>query len=109
MKTNTNTKAAKAASDEENWQQVSSEFWSPTTKGDQITGALLAPVDSTYGATYVVDTGKSTIVLPHLVALNNRLRLVSEGSKVRITYKGVVTSANGRDYKSFDVDQKGGG
>ena len=107
MKTNTNTKAAKAASDEENWVPVSSEFWAPANKGDQITGAILAPVASTYGDTYVVDTGEGTIVLPHLVALNNRLALVKEGARVRITYKGVVTSANGRDYKSFTVDQKG--
>ena len=87
--------------------QVASDLnlWEYKHEGATIIGIVEeVNKEGTYGLEITLNIGEEkTVVLPTLKALETKMKDVVVGDKVKIVYKGMVKSANKKEYADFDV------
>lgn len=90
------------------FKEITSEFWNYSKEGDKIEGVLLGKEDEVgvnKSKAYAIETkdGKKLMVWGTTV-LDNKMKYVEIGNKVRITYQGLVKNKKQQDMKTFKVE-----
>lgn len=85
----------------EEWEEISTNFWTPQEEGDELIGVVKGTESTQYGEAIKIQKG-SDIVLLNYRALNSALKGMI-GEKVRIVYRETVKSGSGFEYKDFDL------
>ena len=75
--------------------------------GSVVEGKLVGTEEGMFGDMYILETSNGRENLPSFTALNTKMKVLEEGTQVRITYLGEVKSEkSGRVYKDFKVETK---
>lgn len=91
-------------------EQKGMEYWSPKEADEVLEGVVIEEVNGEYGRQYVVEReDKTRITTPSHAYLQNRMKQVKSGDKVKLVYVGEeAPSIKGRSptkiYKVF-IDQ----
>lgn len=90
------------------WKDIEPSIWKPENDGDQITGHLHHTEPKQPGtdlsAKYYIETPDGTKMVWGSAVLDERMKFVQIGQKVRITYKGRKKTDKGREIKIFKVE-----
>lgn len=93
----------------ETWNKIEPNVWKPEKAGDEIVGVLIhseatGKFDNTAYHLEVKegDEIKQFVVFGTTV-LNDRMKYVKNGQRVKITFKGLVKNSKGQDTKIFEV------
>ena len=93
---------------EEQWQAIEPETWKPKEEGDQIIGVLIStePKDDHAGlsARYYLQNELGTYLVWGSAVLDNRMKFVKTGDKVRITFDGKEKNKKKQDLNMYKVD-----
>ena len=92
----------------DNWIPIEPNVWKPKVAGDSIIGVVVnkAPRDDTTGlsARYQLENEKGMFLLWGSAVLDDRMKYVSVGSKVRITYTGKTRNKRNQQVNLFMVE-----
>lgn len=90
------------------WKNIEPGMWKPEKEGDNIIGEVVSkePKDDAagVGAKYHVKNDEGTFLIWGSAVLDDRMKLVEAGQKVRITYKGKTKNKRNQDVNMYVVD-----
>lgn len=91
------------------WESVDPGVWKPEKEEDSIEGTLLSKKENVginESNAYYIETKDGTFMVWGSTVLDDRMSLIPEGEKVRITYKGIQKNSRGQDVKIFKVEKQ---
>lgn len=91
------------------WKTIEPGIWKPEQKGDSIEGVLvhkeIADKVKSMSAKYRLDVGNNEFMLVWgSTVMDDRMQLVKEGQKVRITFEGKVKNLKKQDVNIYKVE-----
>ncbi len=90
------------------WKSVDSGVWRPLKEGDQIVGVLTdrEPKDETarLSARYHLQNERGRFLVWGSAIIDDRMRYVNKGDKVRITYEGTTKNKRNQDVHLYRVE-----
>ena len=90
------------------WKTIEPGVWKPEKESDQITGVLVSkePKDEITGlsARYYLETKAGMFFVWGTAVLDDRMKYVKIGQKVRITFGGKTTNKRGQTVNLFKVE-----
>jgi len=90
------------------WKTIEPGVWKPVKESEQITGILVSkePKDEITGlsARYYLETKAGMFFVWGTAVLDDRMKYVKIGQKVRITFEGKTTNKRGQTVNLFKVE-----
>jgi len=90
------------------WKTIEPGVWKPEKESEQITGVLVSkePKDEISGlsARYYLETKAGMFFVWGTAVLDDRMKYVKIGQKVRITFEGKTTNKRGQTVNLFKVE-----
>ena len=91
------------------WKTIEPGIWKPENKGDSIEGVLVhreaADKLKSMSARYRLDVGNNEFMLVWgSTVMDDKMQLVKEGQKVRITFDGKVKNLKKQDVNIYKVE-----
>ncbi len=90
------------------WKTIEPGVWKPVRENEQITGILVSkePKDEITGlsARYYLETKAGMFFVWGTAVLDDRMKYVKIGQKVRITFEGKTTNKRGQTVNLFKVE-----
>ena len=90
------------------WKTIEPGVWKPVKESEQITGILVSkePKDEISGlsARYYLETKAGMFFVWGTAVLDDRMKYVKIGQKVRITFGGKTTNKRGQTVNLFKVE-----
>jgi len=90
------------------WKTIEPGVWKPVRENEQITGILVSkePKDEITGlsARYYLETKAGMFFVWGTAVLDDRMKYVKIGQKVRITFGGKTTNKRGQTVNLFKVE-----
>ena len=90
------------------WKTIEPGVWKPEKENEQITGVLVSkePKDEITGlsARYYLETKAGMFFVWGTAVLDDRMKYVKIGQKVRITFGGKTTNKRGQTVNLFKVE-----
>jgi len=90
------------------WKTIEPGVWKPVKESEQITGILVSkePKDEISGlsARYYLETKAGMFFVWGTAVLDDRMKYVKIGQKVRITFEGKTTNKRGQTVNLFKVE-----
>ena len=90
------------------WKTIEPGVWKPEKESEQITGVLVSkePKDEITGlsARYYLETKAGMFFVWGTAVLDDRMKYVKIGHKVRITFEGKTTNKRGQTVNLFKVE-----
>ena len=90
------------------WKTIDPGVWKPEKESEQITGVLVSkePKDEITGlsARYYLETKAGMFFVWGTAVLDDRMKYVKIGHKVRITFEGKTTNKRGQTVNLFKVE-----
>jgi len=90
------------------WKTIEPGVWKPEKESEQITGVLVSkePKDEITGlsARYYLETKDGMFFVWGTAVLDDRMKYVKIGQKVRITFGGKTTNKRGQTVNLFKVE-----
>ena len=92
----------------EKWTSIEPGVWRPQNKGDEIIGTLInkEPRDENAGISsrYYIDTDHKTFLVWGSAIIEDRMKFVKLGQKVKITYEGKTKNKRNQEVNLFKVE-----
>jgi len=92
----------------EEWKTIEPDVWKPQEAGDNVTGILInkEPADESrqLSARYSLEMNGKQVLVWGSTVLDDRMKYVNVGDKVRITFKEMTKNKRGQDVKIFKVE-----
>ena len=91
---------------ENEWKKIEPNVWKAANKGDVIMGILVhkEPKDENVSARYYVENADGLFLVWGTAILEDRMKHVQLGQRLRITYNGKTKNRRGQDLNLFDVE-----
>lgn len=88
------------------WKTVEPNVWKPEKENDSIEGVLVrvVPKSSDVSARYYLENKEGTHLVWGSAVLDDRMSTISEGTLLRITFKGKQKNNRKQDVKIFKVE-----
>lgn len=92
--------------EEGTWKAIEPAIWKPVDDGDVIEGVLVheEPKTDDLSARYSIENERGQVLVWGSAVLDDRMKYVNVGSKVRITFKGMTKNKKGQPVKLFRVE-----
>jgi hypothetical protein len=92
---------------ETNWKEINPEVWKPEKEGDFVIGVLIhvEPKKDDYSTRYTLETDTGMRLVWGATVLDDRMKLVNIGDRIRITYKGKTKNKKNQDVNLYKVEQ----
>ncbi len=87
------------------WQKIEPGVWKPENKGDSIIGVLISkePKTEDSSARYNIENQDGIFLVWGTTILDDRLRHVQIGQKLKIVFNGKTKNKRGQDLNLYEV------
>lgn len=90
------------------WKKIEPGVWRPANKGDCIVGVLIKQEpkneNANLSAKYYVENEEGTWLVWGCAVIDDRMKYVKIGSKVRITYEGKTKNKKNHDVNLYQIE-----
>lgn len=91
----------------EKWETIEPGIWKPQNEGDSIVGNLtqMEPAANQMSAKYYLHCKDGLFLIWGCTTLDDKMKFVSIGDKIRITYLGKGTNDRKQAYHKYKVEK----
>ena len=90
------------------WKTIEPGVWKPESKGENIIGVLVngepKNEEANLSARYYLENEKGTWLVWSCAVIDDRMKYVKVGDKIRITYEGKTKSKRNHDVNLYQVE-----
>ena len=93
----------------EGWRTIEPNVWKFENEGDQVIGKLVSkePKTAEMSAKYHIDTGDDTVLVWGSAIIDDRMKFVNVGDRIRITFVERTKNKKNQDLNMFRIDVAG--